>query len=151
MTFVFFVLQPASAQQAVLTVEHACVGLGAQQESVESLVVFGAQQDFSEVLGVLGAQQESVKVFVALGVQQESGENLLALGAQQESIEAQDAIEARDADRLSWNEGRREDGQQDSWPSASSARQIQPNASSLGLYCSRARRACCRHGLPFTP
>jgi len=95
----FALLQQASAQEVILTEEHASAGLVAQQESAE----------------------------------------------------VRDTIEARDADGFFWREGRRDGGQQDSWPRASSARQMQPKASSLTLYCSRARRACWWHGLPFAP
>ena len=55
----------------------------------------------------------------------------LNLGAQQESADTQEVMEARELERVLFKEGRRGGTQQDSWPSASSARQMQPSASSL--------------------
>ena len=55
----------------------------------------------------------------------------LSLGAQQEPADAQEVKEAREPEGVLPKEGRCGGTQQDSWPSASSARQMQPSASSL--------------------
>ena len=55
----------------------------------------------------------------------------LILGARQGSADAQEVTEARGPEQVLPKEGRRGGTQQDSWPSASSARQMQPSASSL--------------------
>ena len=59
------------------------------------------------------------------------GPHASALGAQQESTDAQDVTEARELACLLSKDDRRGGVQQESWPRASSMRQIQPSASSL--------------------
>ena len=71
----------------------------------------------------------------------------LSLGAQQESVDAQEATEARESGRKLPKEGGCGGAQQDSWPIASSARQMQPSASNLDWYLLRALWMCCRHGV----
>jgi signal transduction histidine kinase len=55
----------------------------------------------------------------------------LVLRAQQELVDVQDTTEKRELERLFSKEDRRGGAQQDSWPKASSARQMQPSASNL--------------------
>ena len=55
----------------------------------------------------------------------------LNLGVQQELADAQEVTESREPEGILPREGRRDGTQQDFWPSASSARQMQPSASSL--------------------
>jgi hypothetical protein len=54
----------------------------------------------------------------------------LVLGVQQESADTQELTEARGLDGFLFKEDRRGGTQQDSWPRASSAEQMQPIASS---------------------
>jgi hypothetical protein len=76
----------------------------------------------------------------------------LAFGTRQELADLQEKIEAFDLELLLCRDDCRSSGaQQDSRPRASSALQIQPSASSLNWYCSRARRTCCQHGRPPFP
>ena len=116
----------AALDSISLTFRTASDFLWAQQASVHDLL---SEQQLSAHGDLASLQGDSAQGGFLVGAAA-----LVGLDAQYESADAQDAIEVRAGERLLWREGRRNDAQQDSWPRASKARQMQPKASSLNWY-----------------